>query len=658
MKKILNVLFASVLSVALVACSTPATQDAPATSTAENVVVPGSVLVVDSGLFKGNFYNGFGNTSEDRSVKDLLYRVGTVYTTKLGELKINPTVVKETKEEVDAEGNKTYIITLQNNLKWSDGQPLTAKDYVFSALFDYSDEYAAVGANITSDGSLIGIDEYKAGIKFENYTAYLEEVKAPKKALAEAEEGSDAYKKATEELNAVKAKYGEAEGENGVFKGVKLIDDYTFSMTIKKEFLPYFYETLNLGAGALPLHLLAPNAEIKSSDAGVELVGVNLDDVAKAFVEKDGYLFKPSVVSGPYTLHSFENNEVILKVNPNYAGSPTGLKPSIETIIIKGSSNPGLAGERLLNGEVDIVAGQFQAEIVSKLEENKIPSTKYNRLGYGYMTMGFDAGPTSDVHVRKALAHMLDRQALISSFLGAGNGIIVNSEYTTAHWMYEENKEALSELNSYDYSIDEAIKELDQSSYRFQQDGKTPWVAGSGYRYNDKGEMLLIKHFGTENNPITDHIKSDLTQNSEKVGMKYEVTVGDWNALIDQYYFWNQKPVEERYNVFNLATSFTAVYDPYYNNHSRNNGTDSNPMNINDAQLDKLIEEMRKLSPDQRDEYSKLWLEYQKRYNEILPLVPLYANVYRDYYNGQKIESLPTTAFSAWYTVIEEIKLK
>lgn len=660
MKKYMKIFASLAVAFSVVACQTPAAPAPESSAAAVEEPAKGGTLVVDSQIIKGNFFsNGFGNTAEDRVVKNLLHgKAATVYTTAAGEFKLNNTYVQDLKEELDEKGNKTYTVTLKKDLKFSDGSPLTAKDYLFGALLTGSDEFVSVGATVTTDGSVMGDEAYKAGVKFEDFAAYLEETKEASATLDEAAEDSEEYKAALAVVNAAKAKYGEAAGENGVYKGLKLVDDYTYSITVNADKLPYFYELLNAGLTPYPMAVLAPGADIVSDENGASVKGVDLEKVAKDIVAEGGYLHKPTVVAGPYTLESFQNNEVVLKVNPYYAGDPEGRKPSIETVIIKGNSNSSLAGERLINKEVDLLANLFQADIVAKLEDAKMASTKYDRLGYGYLTMGYDAGPTKDIHVRRAIAHMIDRQGLISSFLGAGNGIIVNSEYATAQWMYIENKEALSQLNAYDYSVDKANEELDQSEYKFQADGKTAWVAGSGNRYNAEGQELVIKHFGTENNPVTEYLKSNLSKNGEKVGMKYEVTVGDWNALIDQYYYWSKHPVEERYNIFNLATSFTAAYDPYNENHSRLAGSSRNPMELKDAQLDELSEKMRKLDKSQRDEYSKYWLEYQKRYNELSPLVPLYSNVYRDYYNADKIESLPTTSFNSWEIVIEQIKLK
>ena len=42
--------------------------------------------------------------------------------------------MKEHKEEIDEEGNKTFTITINDDLKFSNGEPITAKDYLVFTL--------------------------------------------------------------------------------------------------------------------------------------------------------------------------------------------------------------------------------------------------------------------------------------------------------------------------------------------------------------------------------------------------------------------------------------------------------------------------------------------------------------------------------------------
>ena len=174
------------LAIALLA-ATALTACQPAASKASGTFIVGTPKL------NGDFVAGFGNSSYDNSVRTMLWDLPTYTTTPGGEFVLNDTVVKKVETSVDDDGNKTYKFTLQTNLKWSDGAKVTAKDFVFGILFAASPEWIEVGATDTTGDSLVG------------YAAY-------------------------------------NEGTSDVFEGVKYISDTEFSVTIAKDFLPYFYE--------------------------------------------------------------------------------------------------------------------------------------------------------------------------------------------------------------------------------------------------------------------------------------------------------------------------------------------------------------------------------------------------------------------------------
>ena len=140
-----------------------------------------------------------------------------------------------------------------------------------------------------------------------------------------------------------------------------------------------------------------------------------------------------------------------------------------------------------------------------------------------------------------------------------------------------------------------------------------------------------------------------------KAGVKYEVEYGDFNALLDNYYYGADLGADRKYNAFNLATGFSAVYDPYYGSyHSDFAGSWQNATATADAELDRLIEEMRALDPSQTKEYADLWYQFQVRWNELLPQLPIYSNEYFDIYNN-RVQGLETTPFYDWAADICDI---
>ena len=70
----------------------------------------------------------------------------------------------------------------------------------------------------------------------------------------------------------------------------------------------------------------------------------------------------------------------------------------------------------------------------------------------------------------------------------------------------------------------------------------------------------MISHLGSEKNTITDNIKLQLTKNAPQVGIKYEITVKDFETMLNIYY--QKQKAEVKYNVYNMATGFNEVPDP------------------------------------------------------------------------------------------------
>ena len=76
-----------------------------------------------------------------------------------------------------------------------------------------------------------------------------------------------------------------------------------------------------------------------------------------------------------------------------------------------------------------------------------------------------------------------------------------------------------------------------------------------------------------------------------------------------------------------------------------------NATNTEDEVLDDLMMKMRSLDPSQKDEYSELWFQFQKRFNEIVPVIPVYANQYFDFYNA-KLKGFNTGPMASWSEIV------
>ena len=600
MKKLLSVFLVALMATSLAACGTSG-----------GSAVSDKELVVGTFDMNGDFLpsEGFGNSSYDKNIRDLIHGYSPTAFTPDGEFVIDETVVKEFEKKVNEAGDTEYTFTI-NDLKWSDGEPVTASDYMFSLLLIASPQTAAAGCADATGENFVGYADYFSGA-------------------------------------------------SEYFKGIKMMDDKTFSFTIAKEKLPYFWEYSWLRIQPFPMHVLAKDGKVVSDENGAKFEG---DMAAAVQIFANDYCYAPTVSSGPYKFISFENGQVKVELNENFSGNFAGKKPSIKTIIAK-TVNATIDIDTLINGETDIIQGVVEGDKIEKAKAtDTVQESTYPRNGYGNVPMHNDFGATKEKEVRHAIAFVLDKDELIQNILG-GYGTAVNSDYGQASWTYQAKKaEIEATLVNYALSIDKANAELDKSSYKFESDGVTPWdvnKAADGYwRYNSAGEELRINHLGTNDNPVTDTIEIQFQQNGPKVGMHVTIERTDFAGLMDGYYYAGAKPDSERkYNTFNMATGFADANDPYENYYSAFAKTPKNPTNTNSPELDDVMLRLRATDAENTEDFANIWLEYIQLWNDLLPVVPIYANQYYDFADAD-LEGFKTTPFASWAQIICDLSWK
>jgi peptide/nickel transport system substrate-binding protein len=592
MKKVFALLVIAILSLSIAACQAPK---------------PEGTIIVGTPKMSGDFVSGFGNSAYDNAVRSLIGAGLEVYAvTSNGEFVLNKTVVKDLATSEDDEGNKTYTFEIKKGLKWNDGTAVTAKDYLFGILFGASPAWREAGASSSAGENLIGYEAYN-------------------------------------------------EGDTDVFEGIALVDEMTFSLTIAAEHLPYFYEVAWVAYGATPSHVWGPDLTL--TEDGKKLEG---DLVAAAEKVATTERFAPTVTGGMYKFISYENDTVTLEYNENYPGDYRGHKPKVANVIVR-YVNQVLDVDLVIAGDVDIVAGVVEGDKIEKaIDSDQTDVVSYKRNGFGLIAFTNDFGPTQYKEVRKGLAYLLDRDEFLQNILG-GYGATVNGEYGLAQWMYVTKQSEIEEnLENFTLNIDKANEFFDASPYKYEADGSTPWdaeKAEEGYfRHDADGNVLLINHFGTVDNEITDLIGRIWPDAMKHVGVDFYLEYGDFDALLDNYYYGYELGDKRKFHSFNLATNFGDIYDPYYSIHSDWFGTWQNALGVNDPEFDRLIEKMRMFDPEQTEEYVDVWYEYQVYWNDQLPELPIYSNEYFDVYN-KRIKGLNTTPFYDWHRAIIDVEI-
>lgn len=534
-----------------------------ATVTNGDSVILGSITEL-SGAFRNAAFGKSSAGAADLDIQELTSGYSTVITDRGGVYAwADENILRFHEERENSDGTKTFTLQIADNLVFSDGSPIKAENYLVGLLVGSSQVMREAGGGDAVGLTLVG---------YEDFNAYV------------------------------------GEGEPVPFAGVRLLDDTTFSVTVKKEYADYYYAITYGGFSPLPTALYLGQYTIKDGGRGAYI-----EQGFYQRAQKDGitaYLMSDTIernlanlderafpYSGPYVVERYDNATRVatLRKNPHYKGDHRG-KPSIERIsYVKIISETQL--DQLTKGRVDVLAGVTGGEetkaALSVVDNVRFKENHYDRAGYGKLAFRCDFGPTQFAQVRRAVMHTIDRDEFAQTFTG-GYGGVVHAPYHAGLDAYLAVKNRLK-LNKYPYSVDRAKEELIAGGWTYNADG-SPYDENrggvrykklSGYEktYNNltfastdnryktvkiNGEYympLVINWMGTQPNPVTDQLITAWQNNPNagaKIGAYLTYSSGNMNSAL--YGEYCQMPAygftRARYGAVNFATGFTgAAYD-------------------------------------------------------------------------------------------------
>lgn len=609
MRKRMLVLF---LIAAFVVGAVYAGGDAEAATAAPAAAVKDVVVLGSSTQVNGDFFDGWTNSATNAYLKELMGGYATVVWTKEGRYVINPVAIPSYDVVMNADGSKTYTFEIATNLTYNDGSPIKAQDYVFSILYAASPEAVALGANYGTGPEYVGYDDFHDGL-------------------------------------------------TKTFSGIRLLGDYSFSITIKASELPYFFDLSLVSVGPIPMHVLAPGVAITDTGKGATLsAAFTVDLLRKTILDPvSGYRYKPMVTSGPYQFESYNpaDSTASVVLNPRFLGEYDGAKGSIGRLIIK-LTNTATQMDELRTGQIDMLHGISGGTQINRgldmYDENIVNYAFYPRYGYGKIAFACDFGPTQFDHVRRAIAYSLDRVEFARQYTG-GFGILVHGYYGASMWEYKQNASKLDkELNTYSYNLQKAEQELIDGGWTLNKDGKPFQKGVDAIRHkmvDGKLMPLVIEWANTANNPVSDLISAMLVPEVKNIGMQINGTTVDFAVLLNHLYKEGiDAPV---YGMFNLGTGFatTQAYWYYYSTDPEYFGT-YNTNFIADKELEAIALDMKKTDPTDLAGWVEKWITFEKRWNYLLPDIPLYSDMYHDFFNPRIVGYEPSSTWDWRYAIV------
>ena len=622
MKKFLALLLAVVMVLTMVACGEGKKK------------ADGQVVIGTSTEASGDWaYSAFvrNPNATDKAVMTLTDDMSTIDSDQHGDYGINKTVVKSYERIEEENGNVTFKFVINDGLKFNNGEAVTAENFVAWTMFITSPAGKEMGVVSATYNMLPG------GLAYRN-------------------------------------------GETNVLSAVRLYDEKTFSITIAKtgedgetSYLPYYYDITYAGMQAVNLtYWFGEGWSVKDDGEGVYFVNADgkefTAETIGETVTAGRFATGNRVTAGPYNLVSFDESsrEIVLEVNENYNGNFEGQKPGIKKLVIVKTSDDTVM-DMITTGQIQIYSqiadGAQVNAVLDLIEAGTIDSSpsQYDRAGYGYFGFACDLGPAQFTEFRQAIAYLLNRVEFAQTFC-QGWGSVVHGPYCTAFTMTAKT-DIEKKINHYDYNPEKAVELLKQAGFVYNADG-SDYVDGSGevryakvteeqakyYESFNKvladGTILMpatLNWASSEGNSVSALLTTMLASSdaTKAAGVSIVKTEMTFPELLNYMYRQDSYGLGgdysmPTYNMFNLATGYNGgVYDESYNWTTDPEYIEQgyNVQHLYDKELDKLSMDMvYGVEPGDEATYLSLWEKYIIRWNELLPMVPLYSNIYVSVY--------------------------
>jgi peptide/nickel transport system substrate-binding protein len=338
--------------------------------------------------------------------------------------------------------------------------------------------------------------------------------------------------------------------------------------------------------------------------------------------------------------------------NPYFAGTYDGVLPHIETLIIR-RIDSGLAIPEMEVGGVDLAVQASGPDIppgLALVEQGGFDYFNFPRNGSGGLFFHWDVGPTQFVEVRRAIAWTLDRHEF-NNMWAAGHATTNDTLIAVASWMYQENRDRIDQYITYNYTLNlaNATAELEAGGWIYNADGE-PWEAGDGPRHKDvDGELmpLVLRWASPDANEIGAMLASLMVEPANSVGIYFDhvfVTMADFSSAL-----LGLDP-DNRFSMINGGLGIPPI-DAVWNSYNPNPefwGA-TNWTRTNDAEL--FEHAWGRRSAETREEYLEAWFGFISRFNVVLPVLPLNADTFHDFYR-EGLLNYNRTDLLSWARVI------
>ena len=574
---------------------------------------------------RGRFFTLiWGGTTSDLDVQHLIHGYSLAkYDIDQTRYRFDTSVVQDAMKWEDEDGDWVYQIILYDDLKYSDGTPITVRDYAFSMLFTMDPVLAETGGTPINYTWMKGAEEY---------------------------------------LN----------GEVKYLSGIQIVNDWIIRVSVKKEALPYFYELSRFCINPYPIHVLAPGISVQDDGEGCYLSEPLTADLIQQTVldAGTGYLNHPSVTSCAYLLTKYEDNVAKFERNPYYKGNEQGYIPQIDALEYGWTD----CGDMVVDFDHDkpyLLNKATRKEAIDAglaLADTGVVATEYPRTGLTMLWFKEESPKVQDLAVRQAIAYCFDRRQFTRAYAGT-YGKKVDGFYGIGQWMYlvasrKMNAPVDPELSPEEKEQEEAYYQANDlgplvqygKDLRKAQDAldKGGWVKNEQGLCVKDGVVLNLTMGIPESEPVEEYLETYLVSALRELGIEVTFKKLTMEEIQKEY---DGKTCET--DILYLGEDFNALLNietlaPLFEM-DESVEVNSNLTLVKNEVYETALEMVTRDPEDIKGFYT-LWLCLQQRITEGLPLLPVYSNYYYDFY-ADTLKNYDITDFITWGEAIVEAYL-
>jgi len=266
--------------------------------------------------------------------------------------------------------------------------------------------------------------------------------------------------------------------------------------------------------------------------------------------------------------------------------------------------DPVAAFEAFRRGTFDVTTVDFQPWDDEYSKDPTITDIanyyEYDHTGLGFSFIGWNAreAPFDDVRVRKAMAHLLDRDWVVKE-INRGRATVASAPCKRAYPCYDNDVPHVT------FDLEKAKALLTEAGWT-DSDGDGV-LDKDGKRFEFELKLGATRRFYVQ-------VAAALEDACKKVGIRMSVRTLEWSTFIQDFY-------ERRFDAVSLVSSFPDPWiDPYEDYHSSQDvPKGGNSSGWHNERADELLEKMRaEFDSEARD---RLFHEFNLIFQDEMPML-------------------------------------